>query len=338
MTVWIWLFDRRRGVVNYLLSMIPGVDMNNFNWIGGRPAIFFVVASDHRHLDVGAVRRLLVLRRPHPGVGRGASRRRQLDGATGVAATALHPPADDPAGHHDRAAAQPHLGPPRLHADHDAAGCRAAVQRLRPARHLHLQAGRRRARLSAMAPPWRSSCSPSPSSSAGSTSGACSRRTRPDVHAHRHRAPRRRRAATASAKPVPSGATALDRPATWGMEHPRAHRSSRSAGSSRSTGWSTSLDAADVDARVVHARPSCPFGGSIANFTRGDGPRASGNALAHQRSRVDADRGVLLPAVRVPRGHRDQPVPLPRSHVRSSSRSWSSRCSRPRACSSRSTR
>ncbi|WP_457100044.1 carbohydrate ABC transporter permease [Microbacterium sp. P5_E9] len=45
MTVWIWLFDRRRGVVNYLLDKIPGVDMNNFNWIGGDPAIFFGVAS-----------------------------------------------------------------------------------------------------------------------------------------------------------------------------------------------------------------------------------------------------------------------------------------------------
>src|SRR5690349_18236328 len=33
MTVWIWLFDRRRGVVNYLLDLIPGVHMNNFNWI-----------------------------------------------------------------------------------------------------------------------------------------------------------------------------------------------------------------------------------------------------------------------------------------------------------------
>ena len=33
MTVWIWLFDRRRGVINYLLDMIPGVDMNRFDWL-----------------------------------------------------------------------------------------------------------------------------------------------------------------------------------------------------------------------------------------------------------------------------------------------------------------
>jgi N,N'-diacetylchitobiose transport system permease protein len=45
MTVWIWLFDRRRGVVNYLLDLIPGVDMNQFNWIGGEPFVFFIVAS-----------------------------------------------------------------------------------------------------------------------------------------------------------------------------------------------------------------------------------------------------------------------------------------------------
>lgn len=45
MTVFIWLFDRQRGVVNYLLSLIPGVDMNGFNWIGTTPLLFFTVAS-----------------------------------------------------------------------------------------------------------------------------------------------------------------------------------------------------------------------------------------------------------------------------------------------------
>lgn len=44
MTVWIWLFDRRRGVVNYLLDMIPGVDMNRFAWLEN-PLTFFMVAS-----------------------------------------------------------------------------------------------------------------------------------------------------------------------------------------------------------------------------------------------------------------------------------------------------
>lgn len=43
-TVWIWLFDRRRGAINYLLDMIPGVDMHRFDWIG-TPSTFFVVAS-----------------------------------------------------------------------------------------------------------------------------------------------------------------------------------------------------------------------------------------------------------------------------------------------------
>lgn len=45
MTVWIWLFDRRRGVINYLINSIPGVDIGNFNWIGSSPVLFFVVAS-----------------------------------------------------------------------------------------------------------------------------------------------------------------------------------------------------------------------------------------------------------------------------------------------------
>ncbi|AMB57752.1 carbohydrate ABC transporter permease [Microterricola viridarii] len=44
MTVWIWLFDRRRGVVNYLLDMIPGVEMNRFAWLEN-PFTFFMVAS-----------------------------------------------------------------------------------------------------------------------------------------------------------------------------------------------------------------------------------------------------------------------------------------------------
>ena len=43
MTVWIWLFDRRRGVVNYLLDMIPGVEMNRFDWLSN-PTTFFALA------------------------------------------------------------------------------------------------------------------------------------------------------------------------------------------------------------------------------------------------------------------------------------------------------
>ncbi|MCU1424339.1 MAG: sugar transporter permease [Microbacteriaceae bacterium] len=44
MTVWIWLFDRRRGAVNYLLDAVPGIDMNRFNWLES-PSTFFAVAS-----------------------------------------------------------------------------------------------------------------------------------------------------------------------------------------------------------------------------------------------------------------------------------------------------
>lgn len=43
MTVWVWLFDRRRGVVNYLLDLIPGVEMRQFEWLGN-PLTFFLVA------------------------------------------------------------------------------------------------------------------------------------------------------------------------------------------------------------------------------------------------------------------------------------------------------
>ena len=44
MTVWIWLFDRRRGAINYLLDMVPGVEMNRFDWLS-TPLTFLLVAS-----------------------------------------------------------------------------------------------------------------------------------------------------------------------------------------------------------------------------------------------------------------------------------------------------
>ena len=43
-TVFIWLFDRRRGVVNHLLDLLPGVEMNRYDWLGN-PTTFFLVAS-----------------------------------------------------------------------------------------------------------------------------------------------------------------------------------------------------------------------------------------------------------------------------------------------------
>ena len=44
MTVWTWLFDRRRGVINYTLDKLPGVDMYRFDWLA-EPFTFFMVAS-----------------------------------------------------------------------------------------------------------------------------------------------------------------------------------------------------------------------------------------------------------------------------------------------------
>lgn len=43
MTVWTWLFDRRRGAINFLLDKIPGVDMYRFDWLAS-PGRFFTVA------------------------------------------------------------------------------------------------------------------------------------------------------------------------------------------------------------------------------------------------------------------------------------------------------
>ncbi|WP_062463273.1 carbohydrate ABC transporter permease [Demequina soli] len=44
MTVWNWLIDDRNGVLNYLLSFIPGVDLVGHNWLV-QPLSFFFVAS-----------------------------------------------------------------------------------------------------------------------------------------------------------------------------------------------------------------------------------------------------------------------------------------------------
>ena len=104
MTVWIWLFDRRRGVVNYLLSLIPGVDMHGFNWIGCSPTLFFIVASIiviWMSVPFVAFSSYAGLTQVSDEVIEASSARRRHR----LAASALHHPADDPPGHHDRAAA-----------------------------------------------------------------------------------------------------------------------------------------------------------------------------------------------------------------------------------------
>lgn len=44
MTVWTWLVEDRNGVINYVLSLLPGVDMIGHNWLV-EPLSFFFVAS-----------------------------------------------------------------------------------------------------------------------------------------------------------------------------------------------------------------------------------------------------------------------------------------------------
>ncbi len=44
MTVWNWLLSSRNGVINYLLSLLPGVEMIGHNWLV-QPLSFFAVAS-----------------------------------------------------------------------------------------------------------------------------------------------------------------------------------------------------------------------------------------------------------------------------------------------------
>lgn len=44
-TVWIWLFDWRRGVINWLLSNVLGLDQfSSYNWLGN-PLTFYMVAT-----------------------------------------------------------------------------------------------------------------------------------------------------------------------------------------------------------------------------------------------------------------------------------------------------
>lgn len=42
MTVWIWLFDRRRGVINWLLDSIGLHQFNRFDWLADTGTFFFV--------------------------------------------------------------------------------------------------------------------------------------------------------------------------------------------------------------------------------------------------------------------------------------------------------
>jgi len=42
MTVWTWLFDRRRGVINYLLDSIPGLHFYRHDWLENPLSFFFV--------------------------------------------------------------------------------------------------------------------------------------------------------------------------------------------------------------------------------------------------------------------------------------------------------
>ena len=44
MTVFTWLFDRRRGAVNYLFDKLPGVSLDRYDWLG-HPITFFMVAA-----------------------------------------------------------------------------------------------------------------------------------------------------------------------------------------------------------------------------------------------------------------------------------------------------
>lgn len=44
MTVWIWLFDRRRGVVNWLLENLGAQQFHRFDWLGD-PLTFFLLGS-----------------------------------------------------------------------------------------------------------------------------------------------------------------------------------------------------------------------------------------------------------------------------------------------------
>lgn len=42
MTVWTWLFDRRRGVINYLFDKVPGVSLYRYDWLESPWTFFFV--------------------------------------------------------------------------------------------------------------------------------------------------------------------------------------------------------------------------------------------------------------------------------------------------------
>ena len=283
MTVWIWLFDRRRGVVNYLLDLIPGVDMNQFNWIGGEPFVFFIVASHHRDLDVGALRRLLGLRRPHPGLDE-VVEASQLDGATGWQRL--------------RFIVLPMIRPvimivlllnliwdlrvfTQITMLQDAG---SKLERLRPARHLHLQAGRRGSQLRP-----------------GRRDGDLRARAddRPQLVLHPQSAEGGPGLMSASAQLAP--ASAPTRPASARTSAPAPTR--RRRGAATTWGWSILailarsdlgvpglldgqlVDALVGDAGVVHARRSCRSAARSPTTAASSTARSSARWASASRSR-----------------------------------------------------
>ena len=140
MTVWRWLFDYRRGVVNHLLTQL-GFDFVGHSWLEQPLSFFFVATRGVVWMSVPFVAFSVYagLTQVPDEVLEAA----QIDGANARQRFVGMHPADGAPRPGARAAAAGHLGPAGVRADQAAAGRRRSAQRDQPARHVHLPGGRR---------------------------------------------------------------------------------------------------------------------------------------------------------------------------------------------------
>ncbi|WP_284328534.1 carbohydrate ABC transporter permease [Demequina litorisediminis] len=140
MTVWNWLIDDRNGLVNYLLSLLPGVDFIGHDWLQN-PLSFFAIASiiiTWASVPFVALSVYAGLTQVSDEVVEAAQARRR----TRPVDAAPHHPADYSPRACDPPAAADDLGPACVRADPVAPGLRRRGHPLRPARHVRVRARR----------------------------------------------------------------------------------------------------------------------------------------------------------------------------------------------------
>jgi N,N'-diacetylchitobiose transport system permease protein len=135
MTVWIWLVDWRRGLLNWALVRL-GVDAQGHNWLADPTSFLIIAAIIVTWMSVPFVTLSIYagLTQVSPEVFEAA----KIDGASGIQRLRAHHRAPHRSGVVHRPAAAVHLEPARFHPGQDLAGRRRRGERDPSAGHLHL--------------------------------------------------------------------------------------------------------------------------------------------------------------------------------------------------------